>query len=69
MGVRIGVDVGTAFTKVGLRAGVDLVPVEWSAVPGDDSEAGRSVVPGVVVRAPNGEYWWQRLAETQVQGS
>ncbi|WP_122769501.1 hypothetical protein [Burkholderia pseudomallei] len=69
MVVRIGVDFGTAFTKVAIRAGVDLVPVEWSAVTGDDSEAGRYVVPGFVVRAPNGEYCWQRLAETNVQGN
>jgi hypothetical protein len=27
-------DFGTAFTKVAIRAGVDLVPVEWSAVTG-----------------------------------
>ena len=36
MTVRVGVDFGTAFTKVAIRAGVDLVPVEWSAVTGDD---------------------------------
>jgi hypothetical protein len=69
MVVRIGVDFGTAFTKVAIRAGVDLVPVEWSAVTGDDSEPGRYVVPGFVVRAPNGEYCWQRLTETDIQGN
>ncbi|WP_374692538.1 hypothetical protein [Accumulibacter sp.] len=69
MVVRIGVDFGTAFTKVAIRAGVDLVPVEWSAVTGDDSETGRYVVPGFVVRAPNGEYCWQRLTGTDIQGN
>lgn len=69
MVVRIGVDFGTAFTKVAIRAGVDLVPVEWSAVTGDYSESGRYVVPGLVVQAPDGEYCWQRLTETNVQGN
>jgi len=69
MVVRIGVDFGTAFTKVAIRAGVDLAPVEWSAVTGDDSDAGRYVVPGFVVRAPDGEYCWQRLTETDIQGN
>lgn len=69
MPLRIGVDFGTAFTKVAIRAGVDLVPVEWSAVTGDDSETGRYVVPGFVVRAPNGEYGWQRLTETDIRGN
>lgn len=69
MVVRIGVDFGTAFTKVAIRAGVDQVPVEWSAVTGDDSKTGHYVVPGLVVRAPDGEYCWRRLAETDVQGN
>lgn len=69
MVVRIGVDFGTAFTKVAIRAGVDLVPVEWSAVTGDDSETGRYVVPGFVVRAPDGEYCWQRFTETDIQAN
>lgn len=69
MVVRIGVDFGTAFTKVAIRAGVDLVPVEWSAVTGDDSETGRYVVPGFVVRAPNGEFCWQRFTEADIRGN
>lgn len=69
MVVRIGVDFGTAFTKVAIRAGVDLVPVEWSEVTGDDSETGHYVVPGFVVRAPDGEYCWQRLTATDIQGN
>jgi hypothetical protein len=69
MVVRIGVDFGTAFTKVAIRAGVDLVPIEWPAVTGDDSETGRYVVPGFVVRAPDGEYCWQRLTEADIEGN
>lgn len=69
MAVRVGVDFGTAFTKVAIRAGVDLVPVEWSAVTGDDSETGRYVVPGFVVRAPDGEFCWRRLTEADIQGN
>jgi hypothetical protein len=67
MTVRIGVDFGTAFTKVAIRAGVDLVPVEWSAVTGDVSEMGRYVVPGFVVRAPNGEFCWRRLEDADIR--
>lgn len=69
MTVRVGVDFGTAFTKVAIRAGVDLVPVDWSAVTGDDSETGRYVVPGFVVRAPDGEFCWRSLAEADIQGN
>ena len=69
MAVRVGVDFGTAFTKVAIRAGVDLVPVDWSAVTGDDSETGRYVVPGFVVRAPNGEFCWRRLAVADIHGN
>jgi hypothetical protein len=69
MVVRIGVDFGTAFTKVAIRAGVDLVPVEWSAVTGDDSETGRYVVPGFVVRAPNGEFCWQQFTGADIRGN
>lgn len=69
MAVRVGVDFGTAFTKVAIRAGVDLVPVEWSAVTGDDSETGRYVVPGFVVRAPDGEFCWRRFTEADIRGN
>lgn len=69
MAVRVGVDFGTAFTKAAIRAGVDLVPVEWSAVTGDDSESGRYVVPGFVVRAPDGEFCWRHLTEGDIRGN
>lgn len=69
MAVRVGVDFGTAFTKVAIRAGVDLVPVEWAAVTGDDSETGRYVIPGFVVRAPDGEFCWRRLTEADIRGN
>lgn len=69
MAVRIGVDFGTAFTKVVIRAGVDLVPIEWSAVTRDDSETGRYVIPGFVVRAPDGEFCWRHLTEGDIRGN
>lgn len=69
MVVRIGVDFGTAFTKAAIRAGVDLVSVEWSAVTGDDSETGRYVVPGFVVRAPDGEFCWRCFTEADIRGN
>jgi len=69
MAVRVGVDFGTAFTKVAIRAGVDLVRVEWSAVTGDDSETGRYVVPGFVVRAPDGEFCWRGVIEADIRGN
>lgn len=69
MVARIGVDFGTAFTKVAIRAGVDLVPVDWSAVTGDDSETGRYVVPGFIIRAPDGEFCWRSVAEADIKGN
>lgn len=69
MAVRVGIDFGTAFTKVAIRAGADLVPVEWTAVTGDDSETGRYVIPGFVVRAPDGEFCWRSLAEADIRGN
>lgn len=56
--VRLGIDFGTAFTKVGIRAGPDLVAVDWSTVTGDESPTGRWVVPGFVCRGSGGEYGW-----------
>lgn len=69
MTVRVGIDFGTAFTKVALRAGVDVVPVEWSEVTGDDSQIGRYIVPGFVVRAPDGEFCWRRIKNIEVHGN
>lgn len=69
MVVRIGVDFGTAFTKVAIKAGVDLVPIDWSAVTKDDAELGRYVVPGFVVRSSEGEYVWQNLTNADVKGN
>jgi hypothetical protein len=67
--VRIGVDFGTAFTKVAIRAGVDLIPIDWFAVTGDESPTGRYVMPGIVVLASDGEYCWRQLSESDVQGN
>lgn len=69
MTVRMGINFGTAFTKVAIRAGVDLVPVEWTAVTGDHSETGRHLLPGLVMRTSEGEYCWQRAHETKVKGN
>lgn len=69
MTVRVGIDFGTAFTKVAIRAGVDLVPVDWSAVTGDDSEIGRYVVPCFVVRALDGEFCWRHLIKGDIRGN
>lgn len=69
MVVRVGVDFGTAFTKVAIRAGFDLVYVDWSAVTGDESPTGRFVVPGLVVRAPEGDYCWQRSSESDIHAN
>ena len=67
LSVRIGVDFGTAFTKVAIRAGPDLVPVDWSAVTGDESQTGRYVMPGLVVRSSGGEYSWRRVPGSDIQ--
>jgi hypothetical protein len=69
MVVRIGADFGTAFTKVVIRAGVDLVPVDWSPVTGDESPMGRFVIPGIVVRGPDGTYCWRRVPGCESQGN
>ncbi len=69
MSVRIGVDFGTAFTKVAMRAGEDTILVDWFAVTGDDSPTGRYVVPGFVHRAPDGEFCWQRDTNAEVLGN
>ncbi len=69
MAVRVGVDFGTAFTKVAIRAGFDPVPVDWSAVTGDQSPTGRYVMPGFVVRSPDGEYRWGREKGATVIGN
>lgn len=69
MSARIGIDFGTAFTKVAIRAGTVLVPIEWSAVTGDNSEAGCYVVPGFVVRTPDGEFCWRDCTDGDIQNN
>src|SRR3546814_1294711 len=65
----VGVAFGTAFTKVVIRAGFNLVPVDWSGATGDDSATGRYVVPGFVVRTPDGELCWRRYTAGDIQGN
>ncbi len=67
--VRLGIDFGTAFTKAALRAGPDLVTVDWSTVTGDDSPAGRWIVPGFVCRGSGGEFGWRRFEGGEWQGN
>lgn len=56
--VRLGVDLGTAFTKVAIRVGHRMTPVDWSPVTGDLSEVGRFILPGLVSRSPDGVFGW-----------
>ncbi|KAA3623340.1 MAG: hypothetical protein DWQ08_11735 [Proteobacteria bacterium] len=69
MVARIGVDFGTAFTKVAVRAGVDLVPIDWSPVTGDDSSMGRYVLPGMVGRTSDGQYCWDPTVASSLAGN
>jgi hypothetical protein len=69
MPVRIGIDFGTAFTKVAIRAGRYLLLVEWSAVTGDNSETGRHVLPGMVTRMPDGEFCWRHLNGADIRAN
>jgi hypothetical protein len=69
MTVRMGIDFGTAFTKVAIRAGFDLLPIEWTAVTGDHSETGRHVIPGLIVRLPDGEYCWRHMNHADIRGN
>lgn len=68
LSVRVGVDFGTAFTKVAIRTGFDLAIVDWSPVTGDESPVGRWIVPGFVCRGPGGELGWRRF-EGEWQGN
>lgn len=69
MTVRIGVDFGTAFTKVAIRAGADLIVIDWFEVTGDDSATGRYVMPGIICRARNGQYGWQTHGASERHGN
>lgn len=69
MTVRIGIDFGTAFTKVAIRAGTYLLLVKWSDVTGDNSETGHHILPGMVTRMPDGEFCWRRLAGADIRAN
>jgi hypothetical protein len=69
MVVRIGIDFGTAFTKVAIKVGAELVPIDWSAVTGDEAPAGRYVLPGVVALTPGGEYCWHRASQADLRSN
>lgn len=69
MVIRIGVDFGTAFTKVAIRAGVDLIFVDWEAVTGDRSPTGLYVMPGLVACGPDGNYCWRRSSDSDIHAN
>lgn len=69
LSVRVGIDFGTAFSKVALRAGPDMVTVDWSSVTGDASPVGRWIVPGFVCRGSGGEFGWKRFVDGEWQGN
>ena len=69
MTVRIGIDFGSAFTKVAIRAGVDLVLVGWTAVTGGATDTGRHILPGLVMRLPNGEYCWRHINNADIRSN
>ena len=69
MPVRIGIDFGTAFTKVAIRSGFDQVAIDWSEVTQNQTPTGRYVVPGFVHRSPNGQYGWWRDPSVEIAGN
>jgi hypothetical protein len=69
LSIRIGIDFGTAFTKVAIRAGLDLLCVKWSAVTSFDSEQRCYFLPGVVARTSGGEYTWKKRKDDKLLGN
>lgn len=66
MVVRMGLDFGTAFTKVAVRAGVDLVCIDWSFITGDTFQEGRYLMPSLIVHSSAGGFSWRRLPESDI---
>lgn len=60
--VRIGVDLGTAFTKVAVKIGLDTLIIDWSALTGHSDPNSRNLLPGIVAKTPNEHYCWQNFA-------
>lgn len=57
--VRIGIDFGTAFTKVAAKVGLDTVIIDWSPLTGKTDSNSRNLLPGIVAKAVNGQYCWE----------
>lgn len=58
MTVRMGLDFGSAFTKVVILAGRDRIAVDFSHITGDKSPSARFVLPGFIHQQSAGEYGW-----------
>ncbi|WP_417706267.1 hypothetical protein [Rheinheimera aquimaris] len=59
--VRIGIDFGTAFTKVAVKIGLDTLIIDWSALTGVIDLSSRNLLPGIVTKAVDGQYSWQNF--------
>ncbi|MFN3899120.1 MAG: hypothetical protein ACK4ML_01985 [Alishewanella aestuarii] len=60
--VRIGIDFGTAFTKVAVKVGNDKFAIDWSALTGKTDTNARFLVPGIIAKTTAGEYCWHDFA-------
>lgn len=69
MPVRLGIDLGTAFTKVVIKAGERHVPVDWSHVTGHQIPIDRHIMPGLVARADDGNFGWGHAESAELHGN
>jgi hypothetical protein len=67
--VRLGIDLGTAFTKVVIKAGERHQPVDWSPVTGNKSPVDRHIMPGLVSRADDGTFGWGHAESAELLGN
>jgi hypothetical protein len=66
MTVRVGIDFGTAYTKVAIRAGDQLFFVPWTATRNHDAV---HYLPGEISISPDGAVWLGRMANAvEVRG-
>lgn len=66
---RVGIDFGTAFTKVAIRVGREIVVVDWSKVTSDDSQVGRWIMPNFVYRGRGDVFGWRYHEGGEWQGN
>ena len=57
--IRIGIDFGTAFTKVAVKVGFETVIVDWSKLTGQTATSKCHLLPGIIAKTAGGEYCWQ----------